>query len=263
MIVSRATQAELLEQRIAENAGSQEIDLATWIFERVRVQPGDQVLELCCGTGGQTLPLLDRVGDAGRVVALDISPKALDTLRSKAEVGNGERLTLVEASLDNFSSSLLDARLRPASFDLVFCAYGLYYSTDALRTLEQARSWLRPEGRIAVAGPFGPNNQPLFDLVRGSGGSLAEAVTFSSERFMLQTVLPWGARNFASTAVHTMVNPVRWASPERVLNYLQNTTFYDAEIRPAFEQLLQAHFAAHGAFVNEKWVMLAEMSRGR
>jgi len=81
--MSRATQSELLEQRIAENACSQEIDLATWIFERAQVRPGDQVLELCCGTGGQTLPLLDRVGDNGHVVALDVSTTALQTLASK------------------------------------------------------------------------------------------------------------------------------------------------------------------------------------
>ena len=37
--MSRATQSELLEQRIAENASSQQVDLATWIFDRVRVQP--------------------------------------------------------------------------------------------------------------------------------------------------------------------------------------------------------------------------------
>ena len=261
--MSRATQAELLEQRIAENAASQEIDLATWIFERMRVQPGDQVLELCCGTGGQTIPLIERVGSSGQVVALDISPKALSALRSKVGAANQERFKLVECGLDNFSSSLRDAQFQPGSFDLVFCAYGLYYSADVQGTLDQARSWLKPEGRIVVVGPFGPNNQPLFELVRASGIQLAETVTYSSERFMLQTVLPWGVRNFASTAVYTMVNPVRWATPERVLNYWQNTTFYDAEKRPAFEQLLEAHFAGQGVFVNEKWVMLAEMSRGR
>ncbi len=260
--MSRATEAELLEQRIVENSASQEIDLASWIFERVRIQPGDQVLELCCGTGGQTLPLLERVGRSGRVVALDISRKALDALAAKATHAK-QRLTLVESSLDDLSSSLQTLGLQPGCFDLLFCAYGLYYSTDAQRTLAEARSWLKPDGRIVVVGPFGPNNQPLFDLVRASGAELAEPVTFSSERFMLQTVLPWGARNFASTAVHTMVNPVRWATPERAINYWQNTTFYDAEKRPAFEQLLRAHFARHGVFVNEKWVMLTEMSRGR
>jgi SAM-dependent methyltransferase len=259
-MMSRATQAELLEQRIAENAAAQEIDLPTWIFERVQISSGDRVLELCCGTGGQTLAMLDRVGDSGRVVAVDISKAALDTLASKAGTRRN-RLTCFETSLENFSSALTGEE--GGSFDLVFCAYGLYYSTDVLRTLREAKSKLNPGGRIVVAGPFGPNNKQLFDLVRESGVTIAEPVVFSSEAFMLQAVVPWGAENFAAMAVHTMVNPVRWATPERVLNYWQNTTFYDAPRRAEFEELLQAHFAKHSQFVNQKWVMLVEMNYAR
>ena len=85
---SRATKSELLEQRIAENAASQEVDLATWIFDRVVVGPGLRVLELCCGTGGQTLPLMERLGDSGSIVAVDISESALQTLASKAGAAN-------------------------------------------------------------------------------------------------------------------------------------------------------------------------------
>jgi ubiquinone/menaquinone biosynthesis C-methylase UbiE len=262
-MMSRATQAELLEQRIAENSSSQEIDLATWIFDRVQVRPGDCVLELCCGTGGQTLPLLDHVGGDGCVVALDISRAALKTLASKAGDRNGKQLTCVEANLESFSDSLHESGIKGHGFDLIFCAYGLYYSSDAQRTLQEARSHLKPDGRIVIVGPFGPNNKPLFDLVRASGAVLADNVVFSSESFMLQTVLPWGARNFESMSVHTMVNPVRWATPERVMNYWQNTTFYDAEKKANFEVLVQAHFARQPMFVNEKWVMLTEMSHVR
>ena len=271
----RATQSELLEQRITENASSQAIDLATWIFDRVRVRPGDRILELCCGTGAQTLPMLDCVGDDGAVVALDISRSALDALVLKTPDQHRQRLTCVEGSLEDFPSALCQAgvrlpntevdraRVRQDGFDLIFCAYGLYYSSDARRTLQEARSHLRTDGRIVVVGPFGPNNGPLFDLVRASGVVIAEPVVFSSESFMLQTVLPWATRNFASVSVHTMVNPVRWTTPDRILNYWQNTTFYEAGKREEFEKRVRAHFSAHPVFVNEKWVMLAEMSNVR
>jgi ubiquinone/menaquinone biosynthesis C-methylase UbiE len=263
-MVSRATQAELLEKRIAENVVSQEIDLAAWIFERVRMQPGFRVLELCCGTGGQTLPLLERVGEAGHVVAVDISRGALSTLASKAAAVDRDRLATVEASLDSFSPALREAGfLQGGGFDLIFCAYGLYYAADARQVLNEARGWLNPQGSIVVVGPFGPNNKPLFDLLRSSGVALSEPVTFSSERFMSEVVVPWAAENFERTFVHTMVNRVHWSTPERVLNYWQNTTFYDAEKRARFEELLHSHFTEHGAFVNKKWVMLVEMSHGR
>ena len=38
-MASRAVQAEFLEQRIAENTASQEIDLGSWIFDRLLVKP--------------------------------------------------------------------------------------------------------------------------------------------------------------------------------------------------------------------------------
>lgn len=260
---SRATQPQLLEERIAENTASQEIDLVTWIFDRLQVRPEDQVLELCCGTGGQTLKFLGLLGEGGHIVALDVSQEALQALASKAGDSNASKLTLVAASLDDLSRALQKSQFQPPSFDLIFCAYGLYYSSDAQQTLNEARSWLKPGGRVVVIGPFGPNNRPLFDMVRASGATIPDPVIASSERFMLETVLRWGVRHFESVSVHTLVNRVRWAKPERVLNYWQNTTFYDPLKRAAFEALLQRHFEEHRQFVNEKWVMMVEMTHAR
>jgi SAM-dependent methyltransferase len=248
---------------MAENTSSQEIDLVTWIFDRLDVRPGSRVLELCCGTGGETLKMLDLLGESGSLVALDVSGEALASLKSKVASDKASRLTLVEGNLNDISGPLEQAGLQGQCFDLIFCAYGLYYSADAERTLTETRSWLKSGGRIAVVGPFGPNNKPLFEMLRASGVTIAKPVIASSEYFMTQTVLAWGARNFESVSVHTMVNPVPWPTPERALNYWQNTTFYDAEKRSAFESLLRRHFEEHAQFVNQKWVMLAEMSHAR
>jgi ubiquinone/menaquinone biosynthesis C-methylase UbiE len=260
---SRAIQPNLLEQRIAENTASQETDLATWIFDQLEVRTEDQVLELCCGTGGQTLKFLDLLGEKGHIVALDVSQEALHTLASKAGNSNASKLSLVTANLDDLGAALRKSQFHPPSFDLIFCAYGLYYSSDAQQTLNEARSWLRSGGRMVVVGPFGPNNGPLFDMVRASGVTIPDPVIASSERFMLETVLRWGVEHFEHASVHTLVNRVRWAKPERVLNYWQNTTFYDSLKRPAFETLLQRHFDEHREFVNEKWVMMVEMAHAR
>jgi ubiquinone/menaquinone biosynthesis C-methylase UbiE len=256
---SRATQPELLDQRIAENKASQEIDLATWIFERLEVRPQDQVLELCCGTGGQTLSLLERLGDGGSVIGLDISSEALKTLEGKLGAPAKAKLSLVVGSLDDLAGALEQS----SRFNLIFCAYGLYYSADAIATLEQACDRLTLDGRIAIVGPFGPNNKPLFDLLRESGVSLPKPVISSSQTFMLETVLPWAAVEFESVSINSMVNRVHWATPDKVLNYWQNTTFYDAQRRKDFEFLLRKHFETHREFVNEKWVMMLEMKHAR
>lgn len=260
--MSRATQSELLEQRIAENRLSQEVDLTKWIFERLSLNASDQVLELCCGTGGQTLEMLRIVGEDGRVYAIDISRDALQTLTTRAGA-EGRKLVTIEGNLEDVSGALTKCKLAQPAFDLVFCAYGLYYSKDPVKTLEELASWLKRNGRLAVVGPFGPNNGPLFKLLRASGVEIPEAVMFSSDRFMTQVVLPWSAVRFQTVRVHTMVNPVRWQSAERALNYWANTTFYSAEHRPEVERRLRDHFEGHADFVNEKWVMMVEMMDAR
>jgi len=262
-MTNRATQAECLEQRIAENRGSQAIDLENWIFERVPIKSGDRVLELCCGTGGQTLRILESVGKEGGVAALDVSADALRALAEKAGERLSQKLTLIEASLDGLADALRNKGFRPPSFDLIFCAYCLYYAREPQATLEESLRWLNAGGRIVVVGPFGPNNKSLFDLVRACGVTIAAPVVFSSEQFMWQTVLPWGTQKFESVRVSTMVNPVRWTSKERVVNYWKNTTFYDAARQSELEARLDRHFAEHGEFVNEKWVMMVEMENVR
>ena len=257
----RAVTMELLEQRIAENRASQRIDLGEWIFDRLAVQPHDNVLELCCGTGAQSIRLAERLENTGSLTAVDISAESLRMLVSKLPPKDVNKVCVVQAGIDELTGAL--GNFGGPSFDLAFCAYGLYYSRGATALLDQIRSWLRPGGRIAIVGPFGPNNSQLFDLVRKSGATLTPAVLTSSQSFMLETVVPWASVNFESVCLHSMVNPVRWTSAERVLNYWQNTTFYDEAARPKFESLLQEHFREHSEFVNEKWVMMVEMTNAR
>jgi ubiquinone/menaquinone biosynthesis C-methylase UbiE len=261
-MTSRAIKAELLEQRIAENRASQEVDLVRWIFERAPLRESDQVLELCCGTGGQTLRMLSALGDRGRLHALDASRDALNTMVERAMSSNS-KLVPIQASLDDLSATLHASGLERRSLDLIFCAYGLYYSSNAKRTLDEAFAWLKKDGRIVIIGPFGPNNEQLFDLVRASGAAIPGPVVSSSERFMGEVVIPWAAVKFQSVRISTLMNPVRWATPERVLNYWENTTFYSADHRHEFEKRLSQHFAQHSEFVNDKWVMMVEMTDAR
>ena len=49
------------------------------------VRPGDTVVDLGCGPGFFTLPLAEMVGEAGRVVAVDLQSAMLDKVRTRAE----------------------------------------------------------------------------------------------------------------------------------------------------------------------------------
>lgn len=255
-----ATQAQALEQRRASNAAAQEIDLGSWIFEHLSVPAGSRVLELCCGTGAQTAPLAQRTGGRGHVVALDVSRAALDIVAAK--VGT-THVTLVESGLDELPRALESAGLQRPYFDLVFCAYGLYYSSDTTQTLDQVRGWLNDAGRCVVIGPYGPNNRPLYEILAAAGVVIPPVVRHSSESYMLREVMPWATEKFSVLRIHTLLNRVHWDSPEQVLEYWKNTTFYDADRLCAVSEALNAHFARLPRLTNEKWIMMVEMADAR
>ena len=101
-----------MEQRITENVKNQQIDLLQWIFERLQIEKDCRVLELCCGTGSQTMRLLEMVGSSGHVVALDVAEDAIEKLRNKAGKEYGNRLSTVAVKMEDFPNDLSLAQNR-------------------------------------------------------------------------------------------------------------------------------------------------------
>lgn len=258
-ILSLAKESQLLEQRIKENVKNQQIDLVQWIFERLQIERGSRVLELCCGTGSQTMRLLELVGSSGHVVALDVAEDALEKLRKKAGEKYGDRLSTVAVKMEDFPNLFPLLKIEPASFDLIFCSYGLYYSDSPTATLQEALKWLKPKGKMAIVGPYRDNNWPLFKVLTECGVEIQPFVLDSSQDFMENIVIPWALGHFRKLIIHTMVNHVTWNNPESIITYWQNTTFYDDTKLSTLENKLNDYFRENPAFTNEKWVMIIEM----
>ena len=262
-ILSKAKNAGSLDQRISENLAGQSIDLVEWIFERLTIPADARILEVCCGTGGQTIRFLDKITEAGHVVAVDMSGEALDTLKAKVEDGDHSKVTLVESDMDALPQALAQAGPQAAKFDLAFCAYGLYYSKTPVHVLETIFRRLNAGGSIFIVGPYGPNNGPLFELVEESGVTIPSFVRYTSQDFMCDQVIPWSTRVFETVSIHTVVNSIQWDSPERVLNYWRNSTFFDPDKLQAMKKNVADHFDTHECFRNEKWIMMVEMKNAR
>jgi ubiquinone/menaquinone biosynthesis C-methylase UbiE len=259
----RARNTQFLETRTSNNVASQEVDFVKWVFERLNVKAGSWILELCCGTGLQTLPFAERIGKKGQVVAVDVSKEALGKLASKLDTDQLSRLTLVEADMDLLSESLNGIGLFPPTFDLIFCAYGLYYSTDVKRTLQKTKKWLKPGGLVAIVGPYGPNNGPLFEVLEQSGVRIPDGVRHSSQSVMGKDVIPWAVQNFEKVVIDTMINRIKWSSADQILRYWENSTFYQEEKLKEVQIRLNAFFGKHEVFVNEKWIMMVQMHNAR
>lgn len=117
-------------------------------LREVTVSPGDDVLELACGTGHLTHEIVRRLEGRGSVRAVDKSPGMLSVAKAKV-LPEAMRSPDLEVSLEEGDMEEF-LRTRPNdSADLVVVGWAICYSKP-VRLLEQIKRVLRPGGRIVV-----------------------------------------------------------------------------------------------------------------
>lgn len=104
--------------------------------------PGDRVLDLACATGIVAREAAPLVGEAGRVVGLDVDPGMLRVARERAA---SEGVTVEWREGD-----AADLDLPDGSFDLVVCQQGLQFFAEPVRALREAGRVLDVGGRIVL-----------------------------------------------------------------------------------------------------------------
>ncbi len=113
------------------------------------VRPGMTVLEPGPGMGFFTLELARLVGDAGRVVAVDVQQRMLAALRRRADrAGVGGR---IETRLTEGGSLGVDHLAGAVDFILAFAV--VHELPDAASLFAQAAKLLKPSGRLLVSEP--------------------------------------------------------------------------------------------------------------
>ncbi len=110
------------------------------LLDSVSLTSGDRVLDLACGTGIVARLAKERLGNQGRVVAMDMSTEMLDFGRS---VDPG-----IEWCEGNAMALPFDAT---ETFDVVTCQQGIQFFPDKALAAREMHRVLAPGGRLAVA----------------------------------------------------------------------------------------------------------------
>ena len=126
MLPISGTPAEIYERHMVPAIFSR---WAPDLLQAARVQTGERVLDVACGTGAVTRLLAERVGLTGNVVSLDINPGMLAVARR----------TVVGPNIEWLESSALDMPLPDATFDAVVCQQGLQFFPDRPAALSEMR----------------------------------------------------------------------------------------------------------------------------
>jgi len=126
--------------------------LRSLTVEQALLQPGENVLDVGCGTGGVTIPAKLRIGKNGRVVGIDPSPEMISAARRKAKRARIEI---------DFRVGVIESLPFPKeTFDVVTSSLMMHHLPQHLQVkgLAEIKRVLKPGGRLLIA-----------DMMRSSG----------------------------------------------------------------------------------------------
>lgn len=113
------------------------------VLDTADLRPGEDVIDVACGTGLVTLPAAASVAPTGRVLATDLAPKMIATVERRATA----------CGLGNVDIDCRDAQDLGVdqSFDVALCSLGLMYVPAPIAAVSELHRVLRPGGRSVVS----------------------------------------------------------------------------------------------------------------
>jgi len=126
----------------ADPYGAVEAPKIRRLLREAQVVAGLRVLEPGCGTGRLTAVLAEAVGAAGRVVALEISPRMVEA--SRRRLAGYANVTVCHAALEEY-------RLEGERFDRIVCHQVFPHLDDKTQATARLAALLDPSGLLVVA----------------------------------------------------------------------------------------------------------------
>lgn len=164
---------------------------ANVIIGHLNLQPAMKVLDIGCGPGRLTIPVAEKIGQLGEVVAMDMQQGMLQRVQEKARAKNIHNIRLIQAKIG-------DGTLEHATYDraLLVTVLGEIPVSDRHIALKEIFDALKPGGILSITEViFDPHFQTIGTVLQ-----LATAVGFQKKdifghRFAFTMLLEKPAKN--------------------------------------------------------------------
>jgi ubiquinone/menaquinone biosynthesis C-methylase UbiE len=124
------------------------------LVELVKINKGDSVLDVACGTGVVTNEIQKKIGKSGYVIGIDISSTAIKIAK---KWNNKSNMNFVNIDAEKFSFS--------KKFDVVTCQYALFFFPNAQKALKNMKNSLKESGSIGISVHGGKDKVPFFSSI--------------------------------------------------------------------------------------------------
>jgi len=125
------------------------------LLETVRLQPGERVLDVACGSGVIARLAAEAVGSTGSVTGIDLAPDMIAVARATRAPA--------EPSIDWHLGDATSLPFPDDTYDSVLCQMGLMFISDRSAAIAEMRRTLVPGGRVVVSTPGAI--QPPFEIL--------------------------------------------------------------------------------------------------
>jgi len=242
---AKAVGTEELEVRLRLNRAYSSADFDQWLLERLAVKSGEDVLDVGCGTGAQTIPFAQAAGPDGSVSALDISASSVELARQRLPAG--ARAEIIVSDMEDLDTAIRE-RFSTKRYDLVHSSYSLYYAKDRARVLDIMSDALKPGGRCAIFTPNAPHG--LVALAQRF--SVVPEQVIECMRFGGEFLEPYFRRRFATVDIHLFHNVVSLPTADDLIEFYRQTTYFDAAAVAPMRAHAEEAIRRDGAFRYEK-----------
>jgi ubiquinone/menaquinone biosynthesis C-methylase UbiE len=111
------------------------------------LKEGMTVLDIGCGNGVMTLWIASKVGQNGRVIAIDSSPQHIALAKERANANGVSNIEFICGDIQEFNLPL-------NSLDFIYCRFLLMHLQNPLSVIQKAYFLLKDEGIFAAQEPI-------------------------------------------------------------------------------------------------------------
>ena len=208
---------------IHDKYGGRDID--AWMLDVLDLRKGMNILDVGCGAGKQLIAFHEELDGDVELTGGDVNEDLLEQARERtAERG-------IDAEIIHLD---FDKRfpMEDGEYDLVSCAFAIYYADDIPFTIKEIHRVLKPGGTLFTTGPMPENKQFFYDVIREATGKTIPPMPGSS-RYDSE-ILGAIRDTFSEVEVEIFENPLRFPSADPFIEYTRASLSEDRKLWSGF-----------------------------